>query len=101
MLEDLGVEASEERLANAFSVLDTNGDGVISFDEFASWWRRDEVTYVLKRSETIHPTSTFMSLSNSHDAKAMEGILRRSNAAANSHSVLSTVKEDRSSSHRE
>ena len=95
MLEDLGVEASEERLANAFSVLDTNGDGVISFDEFASWWRRDEVTYVLKRSETIHPTSTFMSLSNSHDAKAMEGILRRSNAAANSHSVLSTVKEDR------
>lgn len=54
MLEDLGVETSEERLREAFAVLDRNGDGIITFDEFALWWRRDEVAYVLKRSEPIH-----------------------------------------------
>jgi len=54
VLEDLGVEVSEERLSEAFSVLDTNGDGIITFDEFAAWWRREEVVYVLKRSEPIY-----------------------------------------------
>lgn len=56
VLEDLGVEASEERLTEAFSVLDANGDGIITFDEFAAWWRREEVVYVLKRSEPIYVT---------------------------------------------
>jgi len=54
VLEDLGVEANEERLREAFALLDANGDGIISFDEFAGWWRREQVVYVLKRSEPIY-----------------------------------------------
>lgn len=53
MLEDLGVEVTEERLAEAFDVLDADGNGFISFEEFADWWRGEEVSYVLKRSEPI------------------------------------------------
>lgn len=56
VLEDLGVEVSEERLREAFALLDANGDGVITFDEFAAWWRREEVVYVLKRSDPIYAT---------------------------------------------
>ena len=51
MLSDLGVEPTTERLAEAFHMLDVNSDGVISFDEFSDWWRRDEVTYTIKRSD--------------------------------------------------
>jgi Ca2+-binding EF-hand superfamily protein len=40
LLEDLGVEATEERLREAFAVFDMNRDGVISFQEFGLWWRR-------------------------------------------------------------
>lgn len=32
LLQDLGVEPSEERLRGAFEELDKNGDGVISFE---------------------------------------------------------------------
>lgn len=39
----------------AFVNFDENGDGKISFDEFSKWWRRDEVSYTLKRSNTIEP----------------------------------------------
>lgn len=53
MLTDLGVEVSEERLREAFAVLDCNGDGIIDFAEFSQWWRRDDVTYVVKRSEEV------------------------------------------------
>lgn len=56
MLEDLGVEVSDERLSEAFALLDANGDGIISYQEFGQWWRRDEVTYVIKRSEEILPS---------------------------------------------
>jgi hypothetical protein len=55
LLEDLGVEVNEERLRDAFAIFDKNGDGVISFEEFGEWWRRDDVSYVLKRSEAIEP----------------------------------------------
>ena len=34
-------------------MLDKDLNGIISFEEFALWWRRDEVTYVLKRSEPV------------------------------------------------
>eukprot|EP01039_Chlorochromonas_danica_P007761 gene7761-8572_t len=53
VLKDLGVAITEERLSHAFEVLDINHDGVISFEEFARWWKRDEVNYVLKRSEEL------------------------------------------------
>ena len=55
VLEDLGVDTSEERLNEAFDLLDKNQDGVISYEEFSKWWRRDEVTYTLKRSEEVVP----------------------------------------------
>lgn len=53
LMADLGVECSKERLNVAFNEFDTNKDGVISFSEFSAFWRRDEVTYTLKRSEPI------------------------------------------------
>ena len=53
LLQDLGVEANEERLRHAFEEFDRNGDGVISFEEFSDWWKKDEVVYVLKRSDPI------------------------------------------------
>lgn len=56
LLKDLGVEVSAERINEAFAVFDTDGDGVISFDEFSRWWRKDEVSYTIKRSDEIPPT---------------------------------------------
>jgi Ca2+-binding EF-hand superfamily protein len=62
LLEDLGVEVTEERLRDAFALFDDNKDGVISFEEFARWWRRDDVSYVIKRSEAVAPLSQSGSL---------------------------------------
>jgi hypothetical protein len=56
LLHDLGVEVTEERLNEAFVKFDENKDGKISFDEFSKWWRRDDVSYTLKRSHAIEPT---------------------------------------------
>lgn len=67
MLADLGVDPTTERLAEAFHMLDVNGDGVISFEEFSEWWRRDDVTYTIKRSETL--AAGTKSLRDSFDAK--------------------------------
>lgn len=53
VLADLGVTVTNERLSAAFALLDANGDGVISYEEFAAWWKRDEVSYLLKRSESL------------------------------------------------
>jgi Ca2+-binding EF-hand superfamily protein len=58
MLQDLGVEPSEERIRLAIDLLDVNGDGKVSFEEFGKWWRRDEVSYTIKRSEAIVASST-------------------------------------------
>ena len=55
LLKDLGVEPTEERINEAFSLFDTDGDGVISFDEFSKWWCRDDVSYTIKRSEALIP----------------------------------------------
>ena len=64
MLEDLGVETSDERLNEAFDILDANGDGIISYEEFGKWWRRDAVSYTLKRSVEIIPTTTISTSKN-------------------------------------
>jgi hypothetical protein len=39
-----------------------NSDGIISFDEFSEWWRRDQVTYTIKRSEPQPAMSKSLSL---------------------------------------
>lgn len=58
LLKDLGVDATEERLREAMATFDTNGDGVISFEEFGVWWRRDDVSYTIKRSDAIIAAQT-------------------------------------------
>ena len=68
LLSDLGVQVTEERLTAAFAEFDTDGDGVISFTEFSKWWRRDEVSYTLKRSDVI-PATLPMSLGATTDTE--------------------------------
>lgn len=60
VLEDLSIPVTEERLFQAFRELDVDNSGTISFDEFAAWWRSDSVSYVLKRSEEILPSSNLV-----------------------------------------
>ena len=55
LLEDLGVEPTPDRISFAFSQLDKNNDGGISFEEFSTWWRADQISYTVKRSEAIPP----------------------------------------------
>lgn len=55
LLEDLGVDPTPDRISFAFSQLDQNHDGGISFEEFSTWWRADEISYTVKRSEVIPP----------------------------------------------
>ena len=55
MLADLGVEPTTERLADAYHILDADNNGIISFEEFSQWWRREDVTYTIKRSEPQAP----------------------------------------------
>lgn len=68
LLEDLEVEPTEERLAEALHVMDLNNDGVISFDEFADWWHSKEVLYTIKRSEAIAPVKKCSNLVSSSSA---------------------------------
>lgn len=104
VLKDLGVEVSEERVREAFSVLDHNGDGEISYEEFCRWWRRDEVVYTIKRSEPILPTAPIVSqddprassaslISTGSQRSASRGRIRSASAAGGG---LGTVPEDRS-----
>ena len=90
VLEDLGVEVTEERLAQAFALLDSNGDGTISFEEFSRWWRADHVTYVVKRSEEIVPRTVITSSGEGEDA------VRRSTSRGRpgSGNRLSAIPED-------
>ena len=81
VLEDLGVEATDERLHDAFSILDVNGDGVIAYDEFSNWWRKDSVTYTLKRSVEIINTSSSSLSSAAVDAKNVLGSRGRTSMA--------------------
>ena len=103
VLKDLGVEVSEERIREAFSVLDANGDGEISYEEFCKWWRRDEVVYIIKRSEPILPASTIITqedprassaslISTGSQRSVSKGRVRSSSAAGG----LGAVPEDRS-----
>lgn len=39
ILEVLGENPSDEVLSLEFAVIDSDFDGVVSFDEFADWWR--------------------------------------------------------------
>lgn len=51
LLEELGVPATEERLAAYMEEFDTDSDGKVSFQEFTRWWNRTNVQYVLKRDQ--------------------------------------------------
>ncbi|KAG7378238.1 hypothetical protein PHYPSEUDO_010392 [Phytophthora pseudosyringae] len=49
LLSELGVPPTPERLAAYLAAFDLDSDGKISFSEFARWWTRPDVHYVLKR----------------------------------------------------
>ncbi|TMW64410.1 hypothetical protein Poli38472_013032 [Pythium oligandrum] len=59
LLEELGVPATQERLAAYLEEFDTDNDGKISFDEFKRWWTKTDVQYVLKRDAgaTVNDTA--------------------------------------------
>ena len=106
VLEDLGVEVTDERLSQAFAQLDVNGDGIISFAEFGKWWRTDAVTYVLKRSEEIIPLSrnaVAMNGTNS-EANSVNGDMTkprsasrgRFNSRPTSGNIMATIPEEAS-----
>jgi Ca2+-binding EF-hand superfamily protein len=86
MLADLGVEPTQERLGEAFDLLDANGDGIITFEEFAAWWRRDDASYTLKRS---NPQAAVVK-SNLRDSQ--EGSVRKSGGG------LTAISEGKSTS---
>ena len=44
----LGVE-NEGAVAEAIRNMDTDGDGEVSLEEFAAWWRSDEAGSLLKK----------------------------------------------------
>lgn len=48
MLRELGVDASEARVNEAFEIADQGGDGEIEFEDFARWWNKPGLTYTLK-----------------------------------------------------
>jgi Ca2+-binding EF-hand superfamily protein len=104
VLEDLGVAVTQERLNHAFSELDVNNDGEVTFDEFSKWWRADAVTYTLKRSEEIQPRNRFVggTLNNneesSNNRSTSRGHQRRpSSSGANlNESRMSAIPEENS-----
>lgn len=47
LLENLGMEVTEERLREAFSELDHGGkgiDGIVSLQDFEAWWTSGAIT---------------------------------------------------------
>lgn len=55
LLDELGVRATDDRISAYLDEFDVNSDGRISFEEFCEWWHKDNVTYILKRSD--YPTT--------------------------------------------
>jgi Ca2+-binding EF-hand superfamily protein len=41
MLDELEAEMSKREMEIGFKDIDTNDDGLIDFDEFATWWSED------------------------------------------------------------
>ncbi|ETV94637.1 hypothetical protein H310_11631 [Aphanomyces invadans] len=52
LLTELGVSPTPDRVQAYLTEFDTNNDGKISFEEFKTWWNKDDVEYVLKRSSS-------------------------------------------------
>mmetsp|Transcript_121 Transcript_121/g.211 ORF Transcript_121/g.211 Transcript_121/m.211 type:complete len:537 (-) Transcript_121:3610-5220(-) len=95
VLADLGVEVTDAALKEAFQLLDANGDGRISFEEFGRWWRRDEVQYTIKRSDEI------LSLATGDDGSVGSGRSNQKEPVASrrrpgSRGHLRTIPEDTS-----
>jgi Ca2+-binding EF-hand superfamily protein len=38
----MGIVLSDEELQRAFEVIDTSGDGTITYDEFRRWWAQED-----------------------------------------------------------
>ena len=98
MLIDLGVEATDERVKYGFAALDVDENGKIDYQEFSRWWRRDEVTYIVKRSEEVlySPTGAGGSgTSGSSDDMSVKGTAA-SRANALTKNLYTIPEEDQS-----
>lgn len=76
LLEDLNVEPSEERVAEALLHMDGNGDGAVSYEEFCDWWRSREALYTVKRSEALPPAPARASASCTSSARSEPKVRR-------------------------
>ena len=52
LLQGLGVQSNEDRLREAWEVLD-NGDGSVEFSDFEGWWTSKEISYLVKQDDGI------------------------------------------------
>jgi Ca2+-binding EF-hand superfamily protein len=58
LLQELGVNPSEDRLREAWQEMDNSGDGTVSFKDFHAWWKSKAVTYVLERTKVASEMSS-------------------------------------------
>ena len=47
-LKDLGMPADSAAVESVIQDMDEDGNGIISLTEFTKWWKKHDVTYVLK-----------------------------------------------------
>lgn len=55
LLVDLGIEVTDAIVREIFEEYDTVGSGSLGFQDFARWWRRSEVKYLITRSLEMAP----------------------------------------------
>ncbi|KAG2528404.1 hypothetical protein JM16_002818 [Phytophthora kernoviae] len=81
LLSELGVPPTPERLAAYLTDFDTDSDGKISFPEFARWWTRPDVHYVLKRDNGWRDGQDDTEASGSARADEMRFVCHRGSEA--------------------
>ncbi|KAJ3296424.1 hypothetical protein HDU79_006655 [Rhizoclosmatium sp. JEL0117] len=66
---DMGYFLSEEEVQMDLKMLDLDGSGAITYDEFIKWWRRDDRFQILQVSkEEMDRLSAYMALFKKYDS---------------------------------